>query len=578
MNKLIVLLSIMGLIVAACAPAAQPAAAPAPAPAAAPAAAPAQPQAPVPAAAAAAAAAPQAPVAPAPAAAPAAPVAPKGPQRGGILKVFQQTEAPHFDPIFVRTVTIGDRAMGTYQRLIRFKTGSDVPYGEITLVPDLAESWEISPDGKTYIFHIRKGVKWQNIPPVNGRELTANDVMYTYTRSAQTPGSVNSVWFDSVQSMEATDKYTVKIVTKAPSAPFLTTLADPFAAITAKEVADRDGDFKKTLVGTGPFMVEKRTPNVVIRLKRNPDYWEKGIPYLDAFEVYTIADSSAQLAAFRAGQIDIIGLSRKGEVDSMLASQPKTMVSKHVGLGWCKFHMRTDKPPWNNIKLRQALSVALDRQAEIDTFWEGEGVFIGPGGRWPIWALDVKELGEASKFYNRDVKFARQLLKEAGYPEGAEFDFLLRRSVGFDDRIIRYANDLQEAGIKLKMKPISNAEYIATAYIGKYEGASAGCWPSTSDPGEWHIKVYHPGNVNTNTSYVNETVITKMLEEQRQTLDAEKRLKLVRDIQLYLADKMYYVPLTAGFSYSLTSARVNNYRSSVSFNASDVYRYVWIGE
>jgi len=466
--------------------------------------------------------------------------------------------------------------LGAYQRLIRYKTGPDVEPSEVILVPDLAESWKVSEDGKTYTFHLRKGVKWQNLPPLNGREFVAEDVVWTYDRIAKTPGSASATWFDPVDKIRAVDRYTVEIVMKEPYVAFLVNMADPYAVITPKEVVDADGSLKKRAIGTGPFILTERVSNIVTKLRRNPGYWEPGIPYLDGVDIFNIVDLSAQVAAFRASQIDHIGASDKGDLDSILRAQPNTQVLKHLGLGWCKFHMRADKPPWDNIKLRQAFAAALDRQAEIDTFYSGEGRSLGPLPPYSRFEVPIEKLGESSRIYKRDVKYAKQLLAEAGYPAGVELPFLLRKQSGFTERIIRYNNDLMEANIKLLIKVIDNAEYLATGYIGKYEGAAAGCTGAPADPGEFLALQYHSSSTVYNQSHVKDALVDKMIDEQRRTLDEGKRIKIIQDLQMYLADKFFYIPLTQGYSYSLTSSRLKGYTPTISFNEADVYRYTWL--
>ncbi len=568
----ILLVALLALL--ACAPAAQPAAAPAApaAPAVAPKA-PAQPQAPAPAA---AAAAPRAPSAPAPVAAP-APAAPKGPQRGGILNVFFTAEVPRLDPILLTTASLAYRIGGVYTRLIRHKTGPEVQPGEIILLPDLAESWEVSPDGLTFTFHLRKGVKWQNLPPVNGREFVADDVIWSYNR-IKTPGSVYASWFRQTEKLEALDRYTVRITNKEPIATFLLRISDPYAMIMPREVAEADGDLKKRAIGTGPFILTERVENVITKLRRNPNYWEAGIPYLDGYDVYVILEQSAALAAFRAGKLDIVGASSKQERESVLKSRPDAQVIQTTGLGWSKFIFRTDKEPWNNQKLRQAISVAMDRQGELDTRFNGEGRMQGPIPPYPGWALPVEKLGEASKYYKYDLNYAKQLLAEAGYPNGiGDLLFTTPPNASWTDRIYYYNGNWLKAGIKFKIQVMEYAEFLTKPYVAKYEGASyIPGGPGAADPGEYLQLLWHPSSELYNTSHVNDPFVTKIIDEQSRILDETKRKKMIQDLQLYLAEKMYYVPLPGPLGYTLVNARVRGYMPTTTQNGGDVWRYVWI--
>jgi len=497
-------------------------------------------------------------------------------KRGGILKIPQGNEAAHLDPHLIRSSATAARMLGGYQRLIRYKTGPDVGVNAAILVPDLAESWEISKDGKTYTFHLRKGVKWHNLPPVNGREFVAEDVVYTYDRIANTAGSANAGWFSTLDKMRAVGKYTVEITLKEPYVAFLLNMADTYAVITPKEVVDADGNLKKRVIGTGPFILTERVSNIVTKLRRNPDYWERGVPYLDGIDLFTIPDPSATLAAFRGGQIDLASSSDKEEVASILRSNPRTQVLRRVvGLSWSKIHWRTDKPPYDNIKLRQAFSVAMDRQGEIDIRFGGEGTtVVGPMPAYPGFVVPLEKLGEASKFYKRDVKYAKQLLAEAGYPNGGEFPYMVANT-DFLNRAQFYYNSLLEAGIKLKIKVIDFAEYLGTGYIGKYEGAANGGTNFPPDPGEFFHLQYHSASAVYNQSHVKDPLVDKMIEEQKRTLDPDKRIKIIQDLQMHLADKFYYIALPGSSSNRLMSPRVRGWAPTINQNDSDVFRYVW---
>ena len=168
-----------------------------------------------------------------------------------------------------------------YNKLLRHKVGPDVPPGTFIVEPDLAERWE-APDDTTYIFHLRQGVKWHNKPPVNGRELVAEDVKFSFDRFLTVPGNPERQLLESVDRVEVVDRYTVKFVLKEPFVWLLDILANAMCMwIVAPEVAQKYGDFKKveTAIGTGPFLLESYEPNVKTIFKRNPDYFRQGLPY-----------------------------------------------------------------------------------------------------------------------------------------------------------------------------------------------------------------------------------------------------------------------------------------------------------
>jgi peptide/nickel transport system substrate-binding protein len=207
------------------------------------------------------------------------------PKRGGILRVWGY-DPPHFDP----QLTINGKTQNTvsfvYSTLVQYKVGADVNPGTFTVEPHLAERWE-QPDDTTYIFHLRQGVKWHNKPPVNGRELVAEDVKFTFDRFLTEPGNAARYVLEPVDRVEVVDRYTVKFLLKEPFVWLVNMLANPLSMwIIAPEVVEKYGDLKKAehAIGTGPFLLERYEPNVKTVFKRNPDYFLRGQPYVDGVE------------------------------------------------------------------------------------------------------------------------------------------------------------------------------------------------------------------------------------------------------------------------------------------------------
>ena len=252
------------------------------------------------------------------------------PKRGGILRV-RGFDPPHFDPHIATANFTQSTLSFVYSKLVRHKVGGDVPPGRFIVEPDLAERWE-ELDDTTYVFHLRQGVKWHNKPPVNGRELVAEDVKFTYDRFLTEKGNGNRYLLDSVDRIEVVDRYTVKFLLKEPFVWFISVLAYPTSTwIVAPEVVQQYGDLKKseTAIGTGPFILERYEPNVKSVFKRNPDYYREGQPYVDGVEWLVIPDESTGLAMYRTGQIDCgPGTSwavRQQDLDSLKKTHPQLM-------------------------------------------------------------------------------------------------------------------------------------------------------------------------------------------------------------------------------------------------------------
>src|SRR5207249_3824648 len=192
-------------------------------------------------------------------------------------------------------------------RLLKHKAGPQVQPGTFPLEGDLAESWT-QPTETTYIFKLRRGVRWHAKPPVNGRELTAEDVVYTVERFLTLKGNANAYMLASVAKVEPLDRHTVKFTLKEPFAWFLDILANPMAvAIIPKECVEKFGDLKKpeSVVGTGPWMLESYRPNVGMTFMRNPNYFIPGLPHVDRVEMFVDEDKASRIAAFLTGKYDL---------------------------------------------------------------------------------------------------------------------------------------------------------------------------------------------------------------------------------------------------------------------------------
>src|SRR5215471_9339263 len=227
------------------------------------------------------------------------------PKRGGILRV-RGYDPVHFDPHQTPSFKTHTTLSFVYSKLVRHKVGPEVSPGIFHVEPDLAERWETL-DDTTYVFHLRQGVKWHNKPPLNGRELVADDVKFTFDRFLTDPGNVNRYMLDLVARVEVVDRYTVQFVLKEPYVWLVSALAYPWSMwIIAPEVVQHFGDLKKpeSAIGTGPFVLERYEPNVKAVFARHLEYFRPGLPHVDGVEWLVIQDESTGLAMYRTGQID----------------------------------------------------------------------------------------------------------------------------------------------------------------------------------------------------------------------------------------------------------------------------------
>ena len=275
------------------------------------------------------------------------PASTKPPKRGGTLTRASPWDPPMLDPRMTQSVGLYQFAGLTSNRLVRYTFPDEASGpGDMGLKGDLAESWSASPDYRIWTFKLRQGVKWQNVPPLNGRELTSADIKYCFEAYAKE--GVQTFNFKEIEGIETPDKQTVRLHMQTPNVFVPQALAEPIAVIFSREVLEEDGDLKKRLIGTGPFILKEHTRKVKVVLARNPDYFDKGRPYLDEYIILSTPDASTRTAAFRTGQADFIHVASPSEVEVLRKTNPNLVAqSYHNTLTPFGVAMAQDKPPFS---------------------------------------------------------------------------------------------------------------------------------------------------------------------------------------------------------------------------------------
>jgi peptide/nickel transport system substrate-binding protein len=492
------------------------------------------------------------------------------PKHGGILRGCGR-DPVHFDPHLTRNQRTQAVLSFVYSKLLRHQVGPDVRPGTYIVEPDLAERWDVS-DDTTYVFHLRQGVKWHNKPPLNGRELVAEDVKFTFDRFLKEPGNPERQLLESVDRVEVMDRYTVKFLLHEPFVWLLNILASAICMwIIAPEVVEKYGDLKKveSAIGTGPFLLEHYEPNVKIVFRRNPGYFRQGLPYVDGVEWLVLDDESTALAMYRTGQLDAgPGLQwdvRQADLESLKQSHPhlryQDMQSNTKTVIW----MRTDKPPFTDVRVRRAISHAIDRQGLIEAVWmRGQpSPAVAPG--LAEWSLPIDQLGEGAKYYRYDPQEARRLLAEGGHPKG--FQTTLTSTGGYGRDLVDAAQmvqrDLKAVGIAAELKLQEYGAYQATTGQGKFEGLAMGPYGGGWEPDSPLYGPYTPDQPR-NRGHVNDPKLAAMVKEQRRLKDPVAREQLIFEIQRYAAAQQYYVYLSSQVITASWQPYVKNYAPNLS--------------
>jgi peptide/nickel transport system substrate-binding protein len=504
------------------------------------------------------------------------------PRRGGILRV-RGYDPVHFDPHQTINFKTHTTLSFVYSRLVRYKVGAEIQPGTFIVEPDLAERWE-TPDDTTYVFHLRQGVKWHNKPPVNGRELVAEDVKFSYDRLLAEKSNTDRQMLESVDRIEVVDRYTVKFVLKELYVYLLDVLATSRSMwIVAPEAVQQFGDLKKPehAIGTGPFLLERYEPNVKTVFKRNPEYFRKDQPHVDGVEWLVLDDESTGLAMYRTGQIDCGPAPwwsvRQEDLETLKKSHPRLVYEDFQSNVAGVIRMRTDQPPFNDARVRRAVSHAIDRQGIIEAVsLRGQPSPAIPPGL-AEWSLPIDQLGAGAKYYQHNPQEARRLLTEAGYPKG--FKTPLTASTGYSRAVIDAVQLIQQylknVGIEVELKLQEYGAYMATTVLGKYEGMVYGPGAIAWEPDGPLYRLYAPDSP-TNGSHVNDPTLTAMLKEQRRTKDLETRKKIVFDIQRYVAEQQYYVYINSSVFTGTWQPYVKNYAPNLTFDYGSRVAALWL--
>jgi peptide/nickel transport system substrate-binding protein len=426
------------------------------------------------------------------------------------------------------------------------KKGPGIPAQAYIMEGDLAETWKVSDDGKTYTFNLRPDAKWHNVAPLNGRLVTAQDVVWSFERFMKV--SPQKSTFDQVADVTAPDAKTVVFRLKDVYVPFEAAIGSPIFWIMPHEVVEADGDATKRVIGSGPFIFDKFDSGISYTGKKNPNYYRKGEPHVDEIVNLVIPDDSTAMAGLRGKELDFYQIANQNQ-EALKKSNPEIQYVEWEYLLIPFVYWNVNKAPFNDPRVRQAFSMGLNRDNIINTIYAGRGNwnnFIP----WALseWWLDPRgpDMGPAAKYYKYDPAGAKALLAAAGFPDGLKVDMISTPGYGqvFVQGVELVQQDLKAAGIDANIKMQEYTAYIASTFKGNIEGENTmvfGLETPFTEPHDFLFNMYHP-NGTRNHGSVNDPKLNGMIEQQMRTLDRAERKKQIYDIQRYLADQMYYPP------------------------------------
>jgi ABC-type transport system substrate-binding protein len=470
------------------------------------------------------------------------------PKRGGVLKYAITMRPPHFD--FHQSGTINN--LGSqgcmYDNLVR----RDPRDSGKTIIPDLAHSWEIAKDGKTYTFHLRKDVLFHD-----GAEFTSEDVKATFDRIRKPPTGVSiprSPLFASVEEITAPDKNTVvfKLAESRPASFIMAALASGWNGIVRKKTLDdNQGNLRRVadIPGTGPYKSKRRVENEVWVMEKNDKYWNKGLPYLDGIEFYHALPFSPELgSAILSNRVDYARI-----VDPVTARKAKDT----KGMSTTNFYqsviqgtwMNNKKKPLDDVRVRRAIHLSLDRPVLVDVVKDVAPMMMG-GMIYPFseWATPLDELKKRPG-YQADttaaVKEAKALMAAAGYPNGIKgLDYLVRDVASFKLWAQAVQAMLQQAiNVECTLRTVVESVWFDDTKTGKFDLAVGAIVSTLLDPSDY-FNAWYKKDGPQNYGFWDNAKFNALLPQIDTEVDIKKRLALIRQCEEIFEQDPPVLPLS----------------------------------
>jgi peptide/nickel transport system substrate-binding protein len=401
--------------------------------------------------------------------------------------------------------------------------------GAPLIVYDHAVSLE-QPDPLSYIFNLRPGVRYQNVPPANGRLVSADDALYSFQRIAS--GDSTQFWTGGIAEMVTPDSATFSVRLTEPYAYTMGEFGGIRTAIVPPEAVAQFGDLKLNACGSGPFQVRSFSQTDGIEMAKNPDYYVSGIPYVDTMSWRNFADDSSIQAAFKSRQIDVYAPPSKLQADEVAAIDHVALV-KYPNLAIFMINLNEIAAPvLQDVRVREALDISLDRDAMIDKLCFGEGNYTGPVS-WGLefWSLPQEELRTR---YHRDIAKSRQLLEAAG-ATGLTLELKCVSDSGNLASMIK--EQAAEAGITINIRSEELGTWVADLFTQNFQLMVGGGLPYGDE--NLPLQFNHTRNWTrkANPVHLPEPENDAILEQILRTVDPTERQKLVLDVTRKIIDR-----------------------------------------
>ena len=506
---------------------------------------------------------------------------------GGVVPMQKHAAPRRIDPHPSGSGIDISEATLLYNGLVKYNDIGDVTQ----IIGDLATHWDVSDDGLTYTFFIPEGVQW-----TDGTPLTAADVVFSLDRMVQEgesrprAGSLRTYYTSS----EAIDPQSIAVNLKFPAAAFLPALGIDYMKIVPKHVVEAGTEIGDVApqVGSGPYEMVDYRKGDSIEYKRNENYFKDGLPLLDGIIKYVITDKGRTKAAFETKQLlmGTVGFTGMNVQDYLnLQESAGDHLTVHfmndflaIGL-----MLNTTIPPYDNPKVRRALFLAVDRQAQLDAFGFGKGSIHGPLPSWLWFGVPEEELLEVPGFRQtadgkkdpQDLEMAKQLLAEAGYPDGFDATITVRQTGIYADQAALLKDQFREIGIDITTRPMESTAGIAAFLALDFEMGIQGTGFAFHDPDQILAGLYLPRGARNYPGWEHPK-ITQLYDQQARATDQTKRAEIISEIeQILLYEDNHWVGLLYdNFGWPVSKQIQDFYVPSTVASTGMMWERIWLDQ
>lgn len=489
------------------------------------------------------------------------------PVYGGELVMLTGSDFSKFDPADIVDTESMKITANIFDTLVEYSEEDK------KFIPSLAEKWELSESGTEWKFYIRKGVKFHD-----GTILNAEAVKFNFERWSDLKNQYHNgnfyYWqwmfggFPGIfKAIEIVDEYTVKIRLKVKYAPFLSVISGGSFGISSPEAIKKSGaEYAKTPVGTGPFIFTLSTEKELLTLMRNEFYW-KGKPYLDKITFRKISDSNLVNTELKIRKIDIVEEKIPGTLNELKKPEYSSKIVKRESMDICYLAFNTQKKPFDNPKIREAISYALDREDITNTVYGESGIALNGIIPNVVFQHDIKTVKK-----DKRIETAKKMLKLAGYKEGAELKlwvmeiprpYLPRPKIMAE--VIK--NRLEEIGIKTEIESKEWNTYLDSTQSGEHDLGIFGWRGDNIDPDNFIYPLFSLENskpgMSGNFAFYKNDKMESLLNKGRLTFDEKKRAEIYGEIESIIQKEAPIVPLSSVIKRVVVRNEVKNYKPSV---------------